>query len=260
MMKKYEDFANELNDKIKSDNEFYYELLITVIENPRRYTGIFRASNAKTKLIQNVTQSREIKFGDFMEDIITWYIAEMGYVNLDKKISDDLEADQLFEKYNSIYLIEQKIRDDHDSTKKRGQYDNFSKKYKLLRDKYPERKIIAVMWFIDDGLKKNRKYYYQRAEAEELNGVDIHVLYGGELFTEIFERLDVWREICEHLARNKSERSNEVLTVPDFATSPEIQKALSRLKEERNKLYKKFFSSKPEYVQLRAELFRLPTD
>ena len=128
-MKNYEDFAEELNTKIKPDDSLYYELLITVIKNPKRYTGIFRVSNAKTKLIQNVTQSREIKFGDFMEDIITWYISERGYENLDKNISSELQADQLFRKDNVIYLIEQKIRDDHDSTKKRGQYDNFSKKY-----------------------------------------------------------------------------------------------------------------------------------
>ncbi|MBR1439298.1 MAG: hypothetical protein IJ587_12270 [Synergistaceae bacterium] len=255
MIKKYEDFANELNDKIKSDDEFYYELLITVIKNPKRYTGIFRVSNARTKLIQNVTQSREIKFGDFMEDIITWYIAEMGYDNIDKKISDDLEADQLFSKGNRIYLIEQKIRDDHDSTKKRGQYDNFCKKYSALKERYPECIITAVMWFIDDGLKKNKKYYIERASSESLNGINIHIMYGRELFTEVFERPDVWEELCNHLARNKNERSDEILTVPDFRTSPEIKKALQRLKEEHATLYKKLFCSKPEYSQLRAELF-----
>ena len=97
-MKDYENFANELNNKIKSDADFYYELLLTVIKNPHRYTGIFRVSNAKTKMIQNVTQSREIKFGDFMEDIITWYIAARGYENLNKNISSDLMTDQLFTK------------------------------------------------------------------------------------------------------------------------------------------------------------------
>ena len=62
-MKNYDDFTRELNGKIKSDDEFYYELLITVIKNPRRYTGIFRVSNARTKLIQNVTQSRDMLYG-----------------------------------------------------------------------------------------------------------------------------------------------------------------------------------------------------
>ncbi len=52
-----------------------------------------------------------------MEDIITWYISAIGYENLDKHISDSLKADQLFRNENVIFLIEQKIRDDHDSTK-----------------------------------------------------------------------------------------------------------------------------------------------
>ena len=154
-----------------------------------------------------------------------------------------------------VCLIEQKIRDDHDSTKKRGQYDNFSRKYTALMEKYPGHEIIAVMWFIDDSLKKNRKYYIERAEAESLLGVDIHILYGGELFSGIFARPDVWGELCMHLSRNKSERSNEILTVPDFDTSPEILKALRRLKAENVKLYNKLLSSEPEYIQLRAELF-----
>lgn len=123
MIKTYNEFINLLNKKIKSDEQFVYELLITVIKNPNRYTGIFRLSNAKTKLIQNVTQSREIKFGDFMEEIITDYIFDMGYKNIDKNIGCDeegnaLSADQVFIKDKTLYLIEQKIRDDHDSTKK----------------------------------------------------------------------------------------------------------------------------------------------
>lgn len=254
-MKNYEDFADELNAKIKSDDDFCYELLITVIRNPQRYTGIFRVSNAKTKLIQNVTQSREIKFGDFMEDLITWYISEMGYENLDKHISDILEADQLFRKGSAIYLIEQKICDDHDSTKKRGQYDNFRLKYQALQEKYPDCKINAVMWFIDDSLRKNRGYYLSRAEAEACTDITICVLYGGELFTRIFARPDVWEELCNHLNRSKLDRTDEVLSIPDFDTSPEILKALIRFKAEQETLYRKLISSKPEYVQLRAELF-----
>lgn len=255
MIKTYDDFASELNDKIKSDDEFYYELLITVIKNPKRYTGIFRDSNARTKLLQNVTQSREIKFGDFMEDIVTWYIAAMGYENMDKRISDELEADQLFSKGNTIYLIEQKIRDDHDSTKKRGQYDNFRKKYTVLKEKYPQREIVAVMWFIDDGLTKNRNYYTEQAEAETLEGVSVYVLYGENLFTQIFFRPDVWEELCTHLRHSKSERTSETLIIPDFDTSPEILAALRRLKIENKSMYSRLMSSKPEYEQLRAELF-----
>lgn len=260
MIKSYENFVEKLNKKIKSDNDFYFELLCTVVSNPNRYTGIFRLSNAKTKLIQNVTQSREIKFGDFMEDIVTEYIADMGYINLSKSIGNDedgntLSADQVFKKDNIVYLIEQKIRDDHDSTKKRGQYQNFKKKYSLLKRQYPTCKINASMWFIDESLVKNKRYYNDEAKAEVLDGIDINIFYGGDLFSNLFNRDDIWEEMCFYLKRNKSERSAEILSIPEFDTSKEMLEALRRLKREKNNLFNKLISNKPEYVQLRAELF-----
>lgn len=138
MIVTYEQFQERLNAKIKSGDDFYIELLKTVIDNPSRYCGLFRLSNAKTKLIQNVTQSKEIKFGDFMEDIATEYIELLGYTLHEKNLGadengDKLNADQVFSNEQSIFLVEQKIRDDHDSTKKRGQYSNFKKKVDLIR-------------------------------------------------------------------------------------------------------------------------------
>lgn len=255
----YRIFVDKLNQKIKSNDDFEYELLETVIKNPNRYTGIFRLSNAKTKLVQNVTQSREIKFGDFMEDVVTDYIAEMGYKNLDKSIGNDengdaLSADQVFMSENDVYLIEQKIRDDHDSTKKRGQYANFKKKYTLLKRRYPNYNVSATMWFIDDSLVKNKRYYMEEANAERLD-VDINIYYGGELFFDLFYRKDVWKEITEYLMRNKQERSDELLVIPDFDTSEEMYRALRRLKTYQSGLYRKLISDDPKYVQLRNELF-----
>lgn len=256
----YADFVSRLNAKVKSDEDFYVELLKTVIKSPHRYTGIFRLTNAKTKLIQNVTQSREIKFGDFMEEIVTEYIALMGYHNLDKNIGNDeagnaLSADQVFEKGNGIYLIEQKIRDDHDSTKKRGQFENFRKKYTLLKSRYPHRKIIASMWFIDENLKKNKNYYNAEITKETIPDVALSVLYGQELFSNIFSRKDIWDEICIHLQRNKLERTDEILQIPDFDTSKEMFVALKTIKTNNPSLYHKLISDKPEYIQLRKELF-----
>ena len=51
------------------------------------------------------------------------------------------------------------------------------------------------------------------------------------------------------------ERSDEILSIPEFDTSEEILTALRRLKREKSNLYNKLISNKPEYVQLRAELF-----
>lgn len=260
MIKSYEEFIASLNKHITNNQHFVYELLVTVIQNPERYTGIFRLSNAKTKLIQNVTQSREIKFGDFMEEIVTEYISHMGYKNLDKKIGTDdsgnaLNADQVFINNNTVFLIEQKMRDDHDSTKKRGQYENFKKKYYLLKNTYPNYNIDATMWFIDDNLTKNRKYYLERASQETDPNINVHIYYGKSLFEELFNRTDVWDEICSYLLRNKQERSNELLYIPDFDTSIEVKEAINILKIQEPQLYRKLISDKPKYIQLRKELF-----
>ncbi len=259
----YEYFIEKLYNKIKSDDSFYYELLTTVVKNPNRYTGIFRLSNAKTKLIQNVTQSREIKFGDFMEEIVTEYIELMGYENLNKSIGTDTEgnalsADQVFKKENTIYLVEQKIRDDHDSTKKRGQYENFRKKYSLLKSRFPNYYINASMWFIDNSLVKNKSFYTAESRAASDCGVKINILYGSDLFENVFERMDIWEEICSYLLKNKQERSSEILNIPDFDTSEEILAALRKLKTNDPTLYRKLNSNVPAYVQLRNELF--PTE
>lgn len=261
----YEFFVEKLNEKIKTDAEFCYELLKNVVDYPNRYTGIFRLSNAKTKLIQNVTQSREIKFGDFMEDIITMYIDKMGYVNLNKNIGTDeagnaLSADQVFTMGDTVYLIEQKIRDDHDSTKKRGQYDNFKKKYTLLERQYPDKNVNATMWFIDGSLIKNRRYYISEIEKDVAPKRTLNIFYGETLFDKLFNRLDVWDELTSYLRQNKAERSDEILTIPDFDTSDEMLIALRRLKKEESIKFYKLISNRPEYVQLRSELFATNTN
>ena len=68
----------------------------------------------------------------------------MGYKNLEKKLefqNNKLSFDQLFCDKNTIFLIEQKIRDDHDSTKKRGQYANFINKIRAIKNTYKNKKI-----------------------------------------------------------------------------------------------------------------------
>lgn len=111
------------------------------------------------------------------------------------------------------------------------------------------------MWFIDDSLVKNKNYYTEEANNEQLTGIDINIFYGGILFNKLFNRTDVWDEICAYLERNKQERSNEALNIPNFNTSPEVKEAIKRLKKEEPNLYKKLTSDKPEYIQLRNELF-----
>ena len=256
---KYDIFKNKLDNRIFGD-DLNYEILLTVLKNPKRYVGLFRITNAKTKLIQNLTQSCEIKFGDFLEEILTSYINEMGYENLDKNIGTDeennpLNADQIFKKDKQIYLIEQKVRDNHDSTKKRGQYANLIKKIRCLKQKFPQQKIKAVMWFSDDSLNKNRKFYKEQISNNTDDLVEISLFYGKEIFENLFNRIDIWDELISHLKQNKVERSNEILSVPDFDTSKEIKNALLKIKNNEPKLIKNLLSNKSEFTELRKELF-----
>lgn len=255
----YSDFKQKLQGRVFGD-DLNYEILRTTLQNPERYIGLFRVTNAKTKLIQNLTQSCEIKFGDFLEEIFTQYIAEMGYKNLSKKIGCDedgntLNADQVFSKDGIIYLIEQKVRDDHDSTKKRGQYLNFIKKIRALKKQYPQQKIVAGMWFVDDGQVKNKRFYEESIDANTDDLVTLHLWYGKEIFNRFFQRMDIWDEWITHLKQHKSERSQDILSVPDFDSSPEIRLALEKLKEREPRLLKKLFSELSKYQELRKELF-----
>lgn len=255
----YDEFQKRLNARIFGQ-DLNYEILLTVLKNPERYIGLFRITNAKTKLIQNLTQSCEIKFGDFIEEVLTTYIQQMGYENLDKNIGVDednnrLNADQFFTKGNVVYLIEQKIRDDHDSTKKRGQYANLIKKIRVVKQRFPRTQIKVCMWFSDESLKKNKRYYLEQIANNTDDSVEISLYYGKELFEILFSRADIWDELIAHLKENKRQRSAEILSVPDFDTSDEIKMALLRVKREYPKLIKNLLSNKAQFTELRAELF-----
>ena len=113
------------------------------------------------------------------------------------------------------------------------------------------------MWFSDDSLLKNKRYYEDEIKNAKLLDSEtvIHLFYGDELFKILFDRLDIWRELIEHLKRNKEDRCRDILNVPDFDTSIEIKNALVKLQEESPKLIKKLLSNEKNYETLRSELF-----
>ncbi|MDO5760742.1 MAG: restriction endonuclease, partial [Bacteroidota bacterium] len=129
MILDYEYFKQCLNERLFQNS--YSDLIRKIAENPERYVGLFRPTKAKTKLIQNITQSHEIRFGDALEFIFEKYFESTGFELRNKRIlfnEKELNIDLLFSKENSLYMIEQKVRDDHDSTKKVGQFNNFENK------------------------------------------------------------------------------------------------------------------------------------
>jgi hypothetical protein len=253
----YEEFCTQLLDTIHTGEDFYKDLLNKVINDPRRYCGLFRLSNAKTKLIQNVTQSNEIKFGDLIENIVTNSIEKLGYTNFDKNLGLDssgnnLNVDQYFTDGNIIYIVEMKIRDDHDSTKKRGQYDNFRKKISLIISKHPGSHIDASMWFVDDGFDKNKKYYLSEISKEKYLNCSLHLYYGNEFLLNLKNGSQVWDELIEILKQYRKDNSSIDVKTPDFGCSEEILGALLKLSDNK---WKVLTSQEEKYILLREELF-----
>ena len=206
MFLSYEYFTNKLSHKFIVGEDFYVKLLETVIDNPNRYTGIFRISSAKTKLLQNITQSNEIKFGDFMEDIVTDYIGKLGYKNLTKNIGADengdiLNTDQLFlDSENILYLIEQKYVMITIVRKKRS-ISEFYKKVKLLKRQHPDKPLIGVMWFIDDGLSKEQKLLFRRNGKLSSTRCNFEAILRRRTFSDLLGNIHAWNELVGYLEK-----------------------------------------------------------
>ena len=205
----YDDFVEILTKTVYKNSKA--DLINKVAANPDRYLGIFRPTSPEIKLIQNITQSHEISFGDFIEDIMTQYLGKY-YTNLNKSATYNGEKilfDQLFTYEGKIYMIEQKMRDEHDSTKKRGQFENFLKKVKYLKEKYPDKSISAGMWFVDPSLIKNRSYYQSQMDSIHMENVELYLFYGDE-FTKMLEKISVWDELAAHLIKWKQSDDNKI--------------------------------------------------
>ena len=194
MLLDYETTKNKFNKKIFENSR--YDLIRKMSESPERYTGIFRSTLPNDKLIQNISQSHEINFGDAMELLIEDIFCLYKYTSLQKRYAlrngDTLSYDQLFSLNNRTIFIEQKVRDDHDSAKKRGQVGNFKQKLEHLVDLgYSKENTSSYMYFIDDAFKKNINYYNQELIKLNEEGFDCKVVYGEELF-EKENILDGW--------------------------------------------------------------------
>ncbi|MCL1925343.1 MAG: hypothetical protein FWF50_07155 [Defluviitaleaceae bacterium] len=185
---KQQEFNEIINKKIFEEN--LTKLLEKIAKYPDRYVGLFRPTKPYSKIIQNISQSYEIRFGDALEAIFEKYMEYIGFENLEKRIITNTgqiyNIDLLFKSENTktVYMVEQKVRDDHDSTKKRGQYTNFSEKYEIIEKVFNGYTVTAIMWFVDDSLRKNKNFYEAKIKIEILqkDKDSMHLVYGEEFF------------------------------------------------------------------------------
>ena len=74
-MMNYNKFKQILNETIFEKSKA--DLLTKIANSPSRYIGLFRPTKPKAKLLQNLLQSHEIRFGDAFEIIIEEYLRGM---------------------------------------------------------------------------------------------------------------------------------------------------------------------------------------
>ena len=233
----YEEFAQILDNHLREKQ--IERVLKALAETPQRFTGEFRPSTPREKLIQYIIQSREIKFGDACEEVISEILSKSGYFELPKVLESDsgdkLECDLLFESpdHLSVLLVEQKMRDDHDSTKRAGQFSNFEQKIRACCSRYDKHDIHAIMYFVDPSQTKNKKYYDK--ECSELkaslpSNTTLSVLYGKEFFDHLTNCISPpcidWATLVGWLKQWKSTARSDALQLVELEKQENLQKLI----------------------------------
>ncbi|MBA2124592.1 hypothetical protein B9J78_06660 [bacterium Unc6] len=218
------------------------ELLKRIAERPERFIGLFRPTKPGAKILQHLLQSHEIRFGDAIEEVIEENLKEFGFELLDKSIDskegEPLTLDQHFRKGKMVYFIEQKVRDDHDSTKKRGQVANFESKLEVLYEK-EKTNLAAIIYFIDPDLIKNKNYYDQEIKRlSSFYGIKIYLFYGKELF-EFLGRSESWEQMLTWLKQWK----DSLPELPEINLDSNPKESLEEIKALELRNWRKFLEN-----------------
>ncbi len=185
------------------------ELFEKIAEYPERFTGFFRPTKPYSKVLQFLLQSHEIRFGNALEQVIEYMFKSVGFsveTNKKYKVQDDILSIDLIirDRKNSCYMVEMKVRDDHDSSKKRGQMENLRRKIEV----FIEREGIipsCILYFVDPTLRKNRNYYAQELEKlKQAYNTETFLFYGREIF-EHFGHKGLWELFLKCLKEWKEE-------------------------------------------------------
>jgi hypothetical protein len=248
----YSLFRDILNKQIFDNSK--KDLIEKIAKYPDRYIGLFRPTKPKAKLLQNILQSNEIRFGDAMEVLFEKYFEILNFENLDKKLhhnGDTLDLDQLFKDNKFTYFVEQKVRDDHDSTKKRGQIANFEKKIIALLEKYKENELKCFMYFVDPSLVKNKKYYDSEIGKMKTDyNVSIQLYYGKDFWTNIGHD-NVWTEVNSHLKHWKE----EIPDMPSVNFDENAEASFNEIKLLDVSAFRKLLTNKEVYKEILPIIF-----
>ncbi len=247
---KYDRFKHVLNKTIFEKSKA--DLLEKIASAPSRYIGLFRPTKPQGKILQNLLQSHEIRFGNAFEKIFQNYLEIIGFEILPNNfIEENLRIDQCFQKGGKIYFVEQKVRDDHDSSKKRGQIENFEKKLNAMLSKYSEQQLVGIFYFLDPELVKNKIFYKNEIDRMEQDyNIELHIFYGGEFF-DFLEHPDIWVEIIQYLRRWKE----EIPDMPEINFDKDPESTFEEIKDLKPLIFRKILSDDEIFNQIVLTLF-----
>ena len=172
------------------------KLINTLATNPKRFISPFSPIKSEEEIRTFLGHSSKIKVGNAYEIILKMLFESIGCELIEKKFSVNNKTkiiDQLFKHYDSFIFIEQKMNDDHDSTKKEAIIKDFEEKIKHLIEKYGLN-IRAYLYFVTDAVKNKNYYSAEIIKLREKYQIDISVLYGKELFVKE-NKVELWKLI-----------------------------------------------------------------
>lgn len=249
----YNQFKQIFNETVFEKSKA--DLLEKISNSPSRYIGLFRPTKPKAKILQNLLQSHEIRFGDAFEHVIEEYLKIKGCTILSKRFISDkgdiLNIDQCFKKGDKVYFIEQKVRDDHDSTKKRGQIQNFEKKLDVMLTKYGEKELVGIFYFIDPDLVKNKNFYSDELiKMTNDYNVETHIFYGKALF-DYLGYPDIWDETLKYLAIWKK----EIPDLPEINFDLDAEHTFNEIKDLKPLVFRKLLENEEIFNEIVLTLF-----
>lgn len=169
-----------------------------MVHKPELLTGFKKINTFSLRMYASFGQANNIKYGTVLEKYFNKYLEELGWEILDRdytltneeKIkyqndSNRVNVDLVAKYDDTVIFIEQKILDNHDSTKKTGQLRNFQEKATVIQRNYPNNDIYGFEWFIDDSQVKNGSNWQIHNEEFEIDHPEykdkLFVVYGKEL-------------------------------------------------------------------------------
>lgn len=190
---------------------------------------------------------------DYFEKLFGFHFHDIS------KIVNGYKCDQLFEDDNYIYLIEQKIRDDHDTSKRGGQVENFIQKIAALEEKciQKNKKLKAYMWFVDDNFKKNKSFYAEKlSHIGNENTEEVSLYYGRTIVDYILGNQEIWDNFVTSFIATKTAYTSDIsgaINEYDFDNDPDGFVFNNLKKKQPKTLIELFYSN--DYAEVRQSLF-----